>query len=560
MKTKHELKKKLKAMDGRGYPNYKDLKGSYDFGDYVFSIDHIQSDPFASPSTVIIEVKNPFDKKLFDTKEKQTAFEDAVLNRFYAALEKANRKRKGKSGQMSVLKPNQAVLKSSVVYSDADILKIRFHISFAAFGRKIDAKTMEKVIFDDLPAIVGSELLKDNLTENQKQYYQDASDLADKQSQIRKKMQEKKLVAFVANGSKLPRAAGNSDKPMENAIPFVSPETLKTTFELEDGTKISGMGIPAGITLIVGGGFHGKSTLLQALEQGVYNHRLHDGREYVLAEPSGLKIRAEDGRSINNVNISDFLKNLPQKKDTVSFSTENASGSTSQAAAISEAAEIGSKLLFMDEDTCATNFMVRDELMEKVVAKDKEPIVPFVHYIRDLYDKDGISTILAAGSSSQFFEPADLIIQMDGYIPEDITEEVKELCRKEGIEPLAPVESLDSLKDKRILEKNPVFNSEKLKIKGRGLDDLSINRESVDIRLLEQLTHPAQVKAIGLMIKDLNDKTDGKTPVAELLDKQQEELAANGMKFFGRSDVMLPRKEETAATLNRMRSAKFSKQ
>ena len=101
------------------------------------------------------------------------------------------------------------------------------------------------------------------------------------------------------------------------------------------------MGIRKGITLIVGGGYHGKSTLLKALEAGVYNHIAGDGREFVITDDTAFKLRAEDGRSITGVDISPFIKNLPNKKDTVHFSTEDASGSTSQAANLMEALESG---------------------------------------------------------------------------------------------------------------------------------------------------------------------------------------------------------------------------
>ena len=182
------------------------------------------------------------------------------------------------------------------------------------------------------------------------------------------------------------------------------------------------MGVPEGITLIVGGGYHGKSTLLSALQAGVYDHIPGDGREYVITDASGVKIRSEDGRFVKDVDISMFFSNLPNGKDTRRFSTEDASGSTSQAAAIVESMEAGSRLILLDEDTSATNFMVRDTFMQEVIARDKEPITPFLERARDLYAKAGISTILVAGSSGAFFHIADTVIQMDNYVPVDIKE------------------------------------------------------------------------------------------------------------------------------------------
>ena len=193
--------------------------------------------------------------------------------------------------------------------------------------------------------------------------------------------------------------------------------------------KITGMGIPKGITLIVGGGYHGKSTLLNALELGVYNHIQGDGREYVITDPTAQKLRSEDGRFVKDVDISLFINDLPNKKDTTCFSTEDASGSTSQAAGIVEGIEAGSKVFLLDEDTSATNFMVRDAFMQHVISREKEPITPFLERARDLYEKEEISTILVAGSSGAFFHIADTVIQMDNYMPVDITAKVRELCR-----------------------------------------------------------------------------------------------------------------------------------
>ena len=215
---------------------------------------------------------------------------------------------------------------------------------------------------------------------------------------------------------------------MRDCVAFSSPDSLRVSMELPHKGKITGMGIPAGITLIVGGGYHGKSTLLNALELGIYNHIAGDGREYVITDITAQKLRSEDGRFIKDVDISLFINDLPNKKDTYRFSTEDASGSTSQAAGIVEGMEAGSRVFLLDEDTSATNFMVRDSFMQQVISREKEPITPFLERAEDLFEKAGISTILVAGSSGAFFHIADTVIQMDNYVPVDITRKVKALC------------------------------------------------------------------------------------------------------------------------------------
>ena len=213
------------------------------------------------------------------------------------------------------------------------------------------------------------------------------------------------------------------DIPAE--VPFVSPDSMKVTMKLPYKGVLTGMGIRKGITLVVGGGYHGKSTLLKALESGVYPHIAGDGREYVVTDDTAMKIRAEDGRSIRHTDISMFINDLPNGKDTYAFDTEDASGSTSQAANVIESMEAGTQVFLIDEDTSATNFMVRDELMQQVIHRDMEPITPFIERVRDLYQEDGISTVLVAGSSGAYFQIADQIIQMDKYVPREITELAK---------------------------------------------------------------------------------------------------------------------------------------
>ena len=157
----------------------------------------------------------------------------------------------------------------------------------------------------------------------------------------------------------------------------------------------------------------------------MYDHISGDGREYVITDGDAVKIRAEDGRSIKGTDISMFINDLPNGKDTKRFSTADASGSTSQAANVIESMEAGASLFLIDEDTSATNFMIRDELMQRVIHRDMEPITPFIDRIRELYESYGISTVIVAGSSGAYFHVADSIIQMDRYVPKDITDYAK---------------------------------------------------------------------------------------------------------------------------------------
>ena len=437
MKQSADLKRLLTSIDHKSYPAYKDVRGAYDFNTYTLSIDHVQGDPFASPSKVSIQVRHAkagFPAELFDTPWKKTALEDYLLRCFSREIGRLSFKAKGsgKSGLIATSRPGQEVLSRTACEIGRNEITARFEVGFPAFGRTINSGELIRIFFDFLPGCVENVFFyrRQNTAEIKKRIT-----LADDQQFIRNELKRLDLVSFVADGSILPRETGVSDRPMKGSVAFHSPDSLRITLNLPGHGPISGMAIHRGITLIVGGGYHGKSTLLKALESGVYNHIPGDGREYVITDETAVKLRAEDGRSINHVDISLFIRDLPNKKDTTCFSTADASGSTSQTAAVIESIEAGTRAFLIDEDTSATNFMLRDDLMQRIVSRDKEPITPFIERARDLYKQAGISTVLVAGSSGAYFFIADTIIQMDAYRPFDITEMVKNACEQEASKP-----------------------------------------------------------------------------------------------------------------------------
>ena len=430
MKNLNDLKRELKSIDGKGYKSYKALEGQYDFNKYILSIDHVQGDPFASPSRVRVIVKQNIAKiplELFNENYKKIASQDYLTRLFYRNINKFSERvfGSGKSGLISISKcPQEVIDRTSIIINEKEI-EARFLVGFPARGRSVLARELEKILYDFLPKIVENTLIYENI---HKTSLINSVKLMEDQEYIRKEMKSKDLVAFVANGSILPRESGVSNKPLKDGIKFISPKSLEVSFNLPNGGLIKGMGIKKGISLIIGGGYHGKSTLLRALELGVYNHIKGDGREFVITDNTALKVRAEDGRVIHNNDISLFINNLPNKKDTKKFNTENASGSTSQAANIIEGIESGTNTFLIDEDTSATNFMIRDDVMQSLVAREKEPITPFIEIVRALYEQKGISTIIVVGSSGDYFDIADTVIQMDSYIPYDVTEKAKSLA------------------------------------------------------------------------------------------------------------------------------------
>ena len=578
MKNSEELRQQLRSINRKSYPAYKGLKSLYHFGNYILSIDHVQGDPFASPSHVSIQISHRdagFPVEYYRDTLTGTTLCDYLTRQFEKQVSQYSFRAKGsgKSGLLTVSHCGQEVLSRTACEITEKGITARFFVGFPANGRTINATELEKILFDFLPVCIQKSFFYSSLNAKELQNY---IELAEDQEFIRQTLPAKNLCAFIADGSILPRESGISSRPMKASVPFTSPDSLRISINLPHKGKITGMGIPRGITLIVGGGYHGKSTLLNALELGVYNHIPGDGREYVITDATAVKLRSEDGRFIKDVDISMFINDLPNRKDTRCFSTLDASGSTSQAAGIVESIEAGSHLFLLDEDTSATNFMVRDAFMQQVIQREKEPITPFLERAEDLYKKAGISTILVAGSSGAFFHIADTIIQMDNYVPKDITASVKKLCCQYPLPSVSvtdfqlpyshrimsrPAESSKRLRhnSRGNHSNSDATRPERLKTKISGTNSFSLGRQEIDLRYTEQLIDAEQTAALGLLLKyAVEHLADGRRTLPEIVQFLWKNLSSHGLSLFTENQKIscgyaIPRIQEIYACLNRYR-------
>ncbi|MDU5105699.1 ABC-ATPase domain-containing protein [Clostridium sp.] len=567
MKNSITLRNELQRIDGGGYKAYKDLQGQYDFNDYILSIDHVQGDPFASPSRIGIIInkdKARFPEELINEDYKKIAVSDFLTRLFCFNINKFSEKifGSGKSGLISISRCPQEILERTSIVINKDNIEARFYVGFPAKGRTVLSKELEKILYNVIPSIVENTLIYENINKTK---VIDRVKLVQDQEYIRTEIKKKDLIAFIANGSILPRESGVSQRPLKNALLFKSPESLEVELNLPNKGLVKGMGIKKGITLIIGGGYHGKSTLLNALELGVYNHIEGDGREFVITDNTAVKVRAEDGRSIKNTDISLFIDNIPNGKDTVKFTTENASGSTSQAANIVEAIEAKAKVLLIDEDTSATNFMIRDDLMQRLVSKEKEPITPFIEIVKPLYKQRDISTILVIGSSGDYFDVADTVIQMDNYGTKDVTKEAKALMRGEINKRIKEKDIFININLDRKLQKGTIESTYKgVKIKTMGLSNISINNENIDLRAVEQLVDNEQLNAIGAIMKWIEENRMNKNlTLEEAVNEAYLEVIRNGLISIdkikgGSGSLALPRKQEIMASYNRFRKLKIT--
>ena len=590
------LRALLRRIDGRGYRDYKELTGGRYLGRALeLRVDHVQGDPFAEPSRValvrpVATVGIPGD--LLATRGRRVAVEDFLTRRVAAALEGARwgRRGSGKSGVLRIDRPGQEVLERTSCLirgapagsglagsrdGDGGTVEVRLQVGLPAQGRRILGREADALLIEDLPrladdALSGARLPLDELVAHVHR--------VEDQQAARAALAARGLVAFVAEGAVLPRMSGVDPRPMparpmparpmparpmpDGAVPFGPvPERLRVELELPHAGRVVGLGVPEGVTVIVGGGFHGKSTLLDALALGIYDHVPGDGRDLVVTRTRAVTIRAEDGRRIEAVDISPFIGDLPLGRDTTRFGTDDASGSTSQAAAIQEAVELGAEALLLDEDTSANNFLVRDFRMQELVHKDREPITPFIDRVRELRDVSGVSTVLVLGGSSDYLDVADTVLQMDAYRPVDVTERAREICarypnprRREGrgafAAPAARVPAPESF--------DPSRGTRAERVRARETRTIQFGETEIEIDALDQLVDGSQARTIGdALLAFARGAADGRRTLGAILDALAERIDRDGLDALAArtyGDRAAVRPLDIGAAVNRMRT------
>jgi predicted ABC-class ATPase len=576
-----DLRRTLGRIDGRGYKAYKEIQGSFEFPRFTLHVDHVQGDPYATPSKLRVRVpmrEAGLPPSLFEGAVRRLACEDFLARQVRAATRHGDREQRGsgKSGLIEVDAGGQEVLERTAAVVTPDWVEIRLQLGLPAAGRRVLGRQAESLLCRDLPRIAEAGLCGSERAHDDARRFVEC---VENQEHIRARLGELGLVAFVGDGAILPRESGASDRPLRgpHVVPFLSPEPLRVSVpvpnpvEGPDGpvNSVAGMGIRRGVTLIVGGGYHGKSTLLHALERGVYPHVPGDGREWVVSAPDLVKIRAEDGRRVEQVDIGAFITDLPQGRSTTAFASDDASGSTSQAANIVEAIEAGATGLLLDEDTSATNFMLRDARMQALVNKEFEPITPFVDRVRELYDTLGVSTVLVMGGCGDYFDVADCVISMREYRPLEVTDEAKRIAAEDGSgrrsEARAP---LDRITPRIPLAESfdPSRGRREVKIDARDRDLIQFGSDAIDLRCVEQLVDRSQTRAIGSAIHLATLRfMDGRATLREVIERLEaffDERGLDELDPFHRHEqhpgnLARPRRFEIAAAINRLRTLRM---
>ncbi|MEX2425981.1 MAG: ABC-ATPase domain-containing protein, partial [Thermomicrobiaceae bacterium] len=550
-------------IDRRGYKAYRDIRGEYEFNGCRLAIDHVQADPFAAPSRMrVIFDRDELSLPRINEPLERVALEDFLARRFMDQMRNrpGGRQGSGKSGAIQIDAGRQEVIERTACRISDESVELRISAGLPAQGRNILGRAAETLLTENLPDLGrGACVLNDYEQQDARAFIDSIVDAA----AIREQLRDRGLVAFVADGATLPRESSVSDRPMQrDAVPFRSPASLRVDLDRPIAGPVTGMGIAEGITVIVGGGFHGKSTLLEALSRGVYNHIPGDGRELVVCREDAVKIRAEDGRNVAGNDLTTFINRLPLGRQTDNFSSENASGSTSQAANILEAIEAGSQFLLMDEDTCATNFMIRDDVMRRLVPDDSEPITPFIDRVRQLHDLAGVSTILVMGGTGDYFGVADTVIWMNEYEPDDVTQQALDLVERRSSPAGENIEIVERIPEPKSIDPT---RKNRTRTRASGTEEIGFGDEQIDLRGVEQIVDPSQTRGIAeiLVHARSTDVIDGKRSIREILDEIDRFLQRKPLdsvsNFSGHpGDFARPRRYEIAAALNRLRSLSVS--
>ncbi|OLO76093.1 ABC-ATPase domain-containing protein [Actinomyces oris] len=552
----------LHALDGRSYAAYKAIVGRYRApAGWFLHIDRVQSDPYAPPTRIHVDVPTDLhglelldEADLLADADRRLAVGDFLARELHAGF---------RGTALSIASPGQEILqRSSIILRPEEkkertgwTLEIRARLALPAQGRSIQGHEASRIVGRDL--VRELEEAMDLTGERGDRLVRHVATLEDHRA-LTAAVARNGWVAFLADGSVLPRRSGVSDDPLDGGVPLRAPDSMAATVELPHAGTVRGTVVEAGVNVIVGGGYHGKSTLLSAIERGVYPHVPGDGRELVATVLDAVKVRAADGRAVTGVDLTPFISHLPAGRDTASFTTRNASGSTSQAASIIEAVEAGATTLLLDEDTSATNLLIRDSRMRALVAAEREPITPLVDRITALFRRRGVSTVMVMGGSGDYLDVADRVLLMDAYHLRDVTEQARRVVADQP-RPLTSLEDFAEPRQRVPEPAPPRTRRGPVRTRAHGTSTLVLDREDIDISDVGGVTDPGQAEAIAYALRALlEQRFDGVSPLRECLDDLEALLDEEGLDALTDERerpafLVRPRMVDVAAAVSRYR-------
>lgn len=554
------LRDKLVAMNGKGFQSYQELAGAYRFERFVLYLDSIQSDPVAAPTRARVRIdqaETQVPQALWSAPVQHMAVADFLTRRVQEAIRKHVRSRwSGRLAPLAIDAGGQTILARTACTVSEDSIEMRLAVGLPSEGRKVLTRAAHTLLFEELPAVVSAGLIWTNLDADAGRRH---VAIVEDYLALRNALTPLGLAAFLADGAILPREPGFGDGPLRGrGVALHAPDELAVTVTLPHRGPVRGLGIRKGVTVICGGGFSGKSTLLAAIGAGVYPHVPGDGREYVAALPDAVTIHSEPGRRIERVDVSAFIREVPQRHDVTAFAVEHATGMEAMAASTVEALEVGTSLLLCDEDDSVVAFLARDAVMRQMVPRSQEPLTPLIDHLRPLWESRGISSIIVTGGLGDYLAAADTVIVMEGFQPTAGTARARTVVA--GIAPREHDAPVLSPAPRHPQPRGFAGLRGRQRVEMRGRNTLAVGRETVELGGVKQLVDASQARAAGSALLYAIEKEyfDGAIPIAGALDRVFADIERSGLEVLAREhDVSdehaMPRRHEVAAILNRMR-------
>ncbi len=574
MKDKKEFYNLLTELDGQPFAEYQQMVGDYDFARYVIKCGKIdfEADELISPvfTVRVPQTISEIPDYQFDSPVRRTAMEDLLLRRLAANVEHiANFDHNGIARRsMLVPHPTQAILPRNALLLTKEYIEVRIRIvlpvqTIAMDGDAvvaIDGEMAQQIFFENLPEVISNSLLYCNIETADADAFVNNMEDAD---QLRQHLGASGQISFVAEGALLTRIKSEDTPDYERLIPLEVDDSLIDEVEVPHAGTVRGLGIPHGLTLILGESNGGRVDLTEAIAQGIYNHVPGDGRESVVTVADAVAIHSEAGRSIQQVDISAFATELLDGGNPASYSCKSAGSFSSQAASTVEALEAGARVLLYDEHSSSSTFLSSDTRVSPLLGKSIRNSL--ASRARQMVDELGIS-IVVAGSSlvAEFIPIADKILRVENYRVSDITEEAKELDIVPSVADSSVNLSSMLSRSRWVMPSSidPSIGREDIVIHADEEDFLQFGRSIVDLGALKQICDADQARAIGFVLyySKLRYMDEG-YPLREILDLVDRDLSNEGLNALSRDargDLARPRRYEVAATLNRLPAFRVS--
>jgi predicted ABC-class ATPase len=567
MRDKKEFYAMLMDIADKPISEYGRLAGDFDFSRYVLKVSQVPSESLEQPALFIVRVPQTiagFAPHLFSTPVRRTALEDFLTRRIAEQIDVlAHYDEQGLSRRhLMVAEPGQKILPRTSLLVTEEYVEARIYVRLPQRDGRIDADRVKDIFFDELTSVVNHSLIACNLDEQEMNHFVDVMEDAD---QIRQMLPTRGLVSFVGEGS-LPARLGDSDYPaFENTTPLTMDESLLVDVDTPNAGTVKGLGVPTGVTLIVGDEYSSRAALMRAIASGIYNHVPGDGREQVITVPDAVHVAAETGRSIQKVDISSMIPAQSGVRSDA-FSAEQADACSAQAAAMVEALEVGARALLFDESESSAAFLTQDTRLMGLMPEAGARVTPLSARARQLADDLGVSIIVAGSASvAEFIPVADTILKIEAGRVSDVTDAAKKMDLNQLVTDSELVDVSSLVEKNRWVVPTSIDASagpHDQMIKAEAVDLLQFGRSVIQLRNTSQIADKHQTATIGLILyyAKLRYMDEGR-PIREIMDLIDRDLGTEGLECLSRDlrgDLARPRRYEIAAALNRLETMRIS--